>query len=87
LVPIVYALTEEALAEERRLFYVALSRAARDLHCSWARARSLGNGRAMERQPSPWLAAVARVSRSGSGRITPSDAGRRIAEIRASLHR
>lgn len=87
LVPIVYALTEEALAEERRLFYVALSRAARDLHCSWARARSLGNGRAMERQPSPWLAAVARVSRAGSGRITPSDAGRRIAEIRASLHR
>jgi DNA helicase II / ATP-dependent DNA helicase PcrA len=86
-VPIVYAVTEDARDEERRLLYVALSRASRDLHCSWARARRLGNGRRMERQPSPWLAGVARVSRAGSGRITPRDAGRRIADIRASLNR
>jgi DNA helicase II / ATP-dependent DNA helicase PcrA len=86
-VPIVYAKTEEAQDEERRLLYVALSRASRDLHCSWARARRLGNGRQMEREPSRWLAGVARLSRTGSGRITPRDAGRRIAEIRASLNR
>jgi DNA helicase-2/ATP-dependent DNA helicase PcrA len=87
LVPIVHALTDEAQAEERRLLYVALSRASRDLHCSWARARSQGGGRPMERQPSRWLAGVARVSRVGTGWITPRDAGRRIAEIRASLNR
>ena len=45
----------------------------------------MGRGQAVERQPSPWLAAVARVSRTGLGRTTPRDAGRRIAEIRAGL--
>jgi DNA helicase-2/ATP-dependent DNA helicase PcrA len=89
-VPIVYAEGDEALDEERRLLYVALSRASTDLHCSWARTRQLATGRRMERQPSPWLAAVAQVSRTGSARdgsarTTPRDAGRRIAELRASL--
>ncbi|MBF6556524.1 MAG: ATP-dependent helicase [Acidimicrobiales bacterium] len=84
-VPIVYAESAEAHDEERRLFYVALTRASHDLHCSWARVRRMGNGREMERQPSPWLAAVARVSRTGKGRVTPRDPGRRIAEIRAGL--
>ncbi len=86
-VPIIYAASAEARDEERRLLYVALTRASRDLHCSWARSRTMGNGRKMERQPSPWLASVARVSRTGTGRITPRDAGRRIAEIRAGLGR
>ena len=84
-VPIVYAGSESSRAEERRLFYVALTRASEELHCSWARSRRMGNGRQMERQPSPWLAAVARVSRTGSGRITPRDAARRIDEMRATL--
>jgi superfamily I DNA/RNA helicase len=91
-VPIVYAEGDEALDEERRLLYVALSRASTDLHCSWARGRQLSTGRRMERQPSPWLADVAQVSRTGSARdgsahTTQSDAVRRIAEIRASLER
>ena len=55
-VPIVYAESSEALDEERRLLYVALTRAARDLHCSWARSRRMANGRQMDRRPSPWLA-------------------------------
>jgi superfamily I DNA/RNA helicase len=86
-VPIVHATTPEALAEERRLLYVALTRASVQLHCSWARARRTTGGRRMDRQPSPWLAAVARVARAGTGRITPVDAGRRIAELRAGLGR
>jgi len=64
---------------------VALTRASVQLHCSWARSRRTSGGRRVDREPSPWLAAVARVSRTGSGRIGPVDAGRRIAEIRAGL--
>ncbi|MBW3669385.1 MAG: ATP-dependent DNA helicase UvrD2 [Actinobacteria bacterium] len=39
-------------AEERRLLYVALSRAEQELHCSWAEHRRA------RRSPSPWLASV-----------------------------
>ncbi len=84
-VPIIYAESDAAREEERRLLYVALTRASTDLHCSWSRARTMGHGQKVERQPSPWLAAVARVSRTGTGRPTPVETGRRIAEIRAGL--
>lgn len=86
-VPIAYAEAPEARAEERRLLYVALTRASRQLHCSWARARRMGTGRRRERDPSPWLAAVSRVSRAGLGRPAPGHAVRRIAELRAALRR
>ena len=86
-VPIVYAASSEARDEERRLLYVALTRASRELHCSWVRSRRMGNGRQMDREPSPWLAPVARVSRAGSGRLPRRDTNRMIAEIRAGLGR
>jgi DNA helicase-2/ATP-dependent DNA helicase PcrA len=54
LVPISYATTPASEAEERRLLYVALTRAATELHCSWAQQRRLG-GRLVPREPSPWL--------------------------------
>jgi len=41
-VPIVYATTPEAIEEERRLFYVGVTRARTTLHISWAAARSPG---------------------------------------------
>ncbi len=86
-VPIVYAESSEAQDEERRLLYVALTRASRDLHCSWVRSRRMANGRQMDRRPSPWLAAVARVSRAGTGRAPRRDTDQLIAEMRAGLGR
>lgn len=83
--PIVYAESEEALAEERRLLYVALTRASSNLQCSWARMRTMGGHLRVERRPSPWLAAVARQSLTGTGRIGSVQAERRIAVLRAAL--
>ena len=57
LVPVGRAETPEARAEERRLLYVAVTRAASELHCSWAERRAFG-ARSMARGPSPWLATV-----------------------------
>ena len=84
-VPIVHAGAGPAREEERRLLYVALTRASTDLYCSWARVRTMGGGRRVERRPSPWLAGVARVSRTGPLKPSPVDTGRRIAAIRAAL--
>jgi DNA helicase-2/ATP-dependent DNA helicase PcrA len=41
-VPIIYATTPDAVEEERRLFYVGVTRARTSLHVSWAAARSPG---------------------------------------------
>ena len=84
-VPIVHATTAEALAEERRLLYVALTRAGRVLECSWARSRVMGSGRAMDRTASPWVADLSDACRPGSGRREPQDAARRFADLRANL--
>lgn len=56
-VPVAYAVTEAARAEERRLLHVALTRAARRLFLSWARSRTFG-GRAVDRAVSPFLAGL-----------------------------
>ena len=51
--PIAHANTELALGEERRLFFVGLTRAEEELHISWARNRSLGSKRS--RKPSTYI--------------------------------
>ena len=50
LVPISHAKSTEALDEEQRLLYVALSRAERMLHLSWARTRTTGSRSRRERR-------------------------------------
>jgi DNA helicase-2/ATP-dependent DNA helicase PcrA len=57
LVPISHAKTPEAMDEEQRLLYVALSRAERALHLTWARERTVG-GRAARRTRSSWVQRV-----------------------------
>jgi len=55
LVPIGSARVEAALEEERRLLYVAMTRAEDELWCSWA--REAGGGRRPRRR-SRWLGAI-----------------------------
>ena len=55
LTPIGHAKTPDALAEERRLIYVAMTRAEQTLRCTWAEKRTFGS-RTVARRPSPYLA-------------------------------
>jgi DNA helicase II / ATP-dependent DNA helicase PcrA len=89
LVPIAYAETPAALAEERRLLYVAITRAEQDLRLSWAERRTLG-GRTMARQASPYLSliqvALAALSPTGDGdwQAAVATERARLAEARAA---
>ncbi|HET8969845.1 MAG TPA: ATP-dependent DNA helicase UvrD2, partial [Candidatus Nanopelagicales bacterium] len=84
--PISFADTAARVEEERRLFYVAVTRARTHLALSWARSRQPG-GRG-RRDPSPFLADVfgagepavtgaARVVRGGGSRGARDRSGRR----------
>jgi superfamily I DNA/RNA helicase len=57
LVPVRLARSEPAIDEERRLLYVAMTRAEDELWCSWARASATVDGRTV-RRPSRWLARI-----------------------------
>ncbi len=81
LVPISYARTTEARAEEQRLLHVALSRAATELHVSWARQRT------RPRKPSPWLVLVEECVASGgaAARRNHTDPKKNLARTKAAL--
>ena len=64
LLPLQYAETDLAVEEERRLFYVGVTRAKDALHCSWARSRQPG-GRS-SRRPSRFLDAIS----AGAGQVS-----------------
>jgi len=83
LVPISYARTRDALDEERRLVYVAATRAQRALHMTWAKQRTFGE-RVVSREASLYIESIekacgqpgdvngrrARTTRPRSGRST-----------------
>jgi DNA helicase-2/ATP-dependent DNA helicase PcrA len=83
MVPISHATRSAALEEERRLLYVALTRAERDLWCSWARQRMVF-GKSWSCDPSPYVAAL----RQASPERQPHDpvaTSTRIAGLRSAL--
>jgi DNA helicase-2/ATP-dependent DNA helicase PcrA len=68
-VPIIYAQSDDAIEEERRLLYVGATRARQRLYLSWSLARSAGGRRT--RTPSRFLDGL-RGERPGSGRSRPA---------------
>ena len=64
--PIIYAQTDDAIEEERRLLYVGVTRARERLYLSWALARSPGGRRT--RKPSRFIADLL-VGQSGRDRL------------------
>ena len=83
-VPIHHADTPDEVDEERRLLYVALTRARDELHCTWARSRAFGS-RSMNRSPSPWLAAIETTLGVAPTQVSRSDGARRASAARAAL--
>ena len=84
LVPISFARTPDAQAEEQRLFYVALTRAEHTVHCSWAQERQFG-ARASSRNPSPYLQLVEDALDRLTNTIRPVDQRQQAAAQRQRL--
>ena len=84
LVPIGLAKSPEAQEEERRLFYVAVTRAERVLRCSWAEQRTFGT-RTSNRSPSPFLDEVEHVLAALAAGESVEDWRPRIAAPRDKL--
>jgi ATP-dependent exoDNAse (exonuclease V) beta subunit len=85
LLPIASARTPAAVEEERRLLYVALTRAEEELWCRWFEhpgAGAAGGG------PSPWLAPIERAIGQLEKEAAPTAAAEvsaRVAELRQRL--
>lgn len=84
LVPIGYATSPAARDEERRLLYVALTRAEEELRLHWSRSRRVG-GERRDRTPSPYLAAVEATLGRLAQRARPVDGTGRLRAERARL--
>ncbi len=74
LVPLSSATSPAAVAEERRLLYVATSRAGEELHVSWAGPT-----------PSRWVTSLAAVTASLAVRPAPDEQRRRLADLRHTV--
>ena len=84
LVPIGHASTPAAEAEERRLLYVAVTRAQELLRCTWAERRSFG-AKAIPRSASPYVEAIEMTINLLDQGVAPSDLRAKIAAERARL--
>ncbi len=82
--PIGHAKTPDAVAEEHRLIYVALTRARRHLHLHWASERRFGD-RKSNRSPSPMLDDIGAASRGEDPRRARSKSARNAAELRKGM--
>jgi len=82
--PIGHAKTDDAIAEEHRLIYVALTRARRELHVHWAQERKFGD-RVSKRQPSPLLDVISAAARGVDPRMARSRSAVNASEIRKGL--
>jgi DNA helicase II / ATP-dependent DNA helicase PcrA len=89
LVPIASARSEAARLEERRLLYVALTRAEDKLVCSWARfADERARAGDRSRVPTPWLEEFARARAElerAAAPAPPEAAAAHLARLRARL--
>lgn len=83
-VPIAYASSAAAMDEERRLLYVALTRARSDLWCSWSENRSTAEGMRACR-PSRFVAAVRAASQSERRERSEEDLALLFAHLRSRL--
>jgi DNA helicase II / ATP-dependent DNA helicase PcrA len=84
LVPIGHARTADDLAEERRLFYVALTRAEQEVRCTWAESRTFGE-RAAARTRSPYLDEVESACTALLAGEAPTDWVAHLSAQRAAL--
>ncbi len=82
--PIGHAKTPDAIAEEHRLIYVALTRAKRQLHLHWATERKFGD-RVSSRKPSPMLDDIGAAARGQDPRASRSRSAQRAGEARRNL--
>jgi ATP-dependent exoDNAse (exonuclease V) beta subunit len=88
LVPLASATGAPARAEERRLLYVALTRAEDELWCSWAAGPATPGPADECRPPSPWLEAIeAACSRLAAEDVLPDpgQTAHHLAALRARL--
>jgi DNA helicase-2/ATP-dependent DNA helicase PcrA len=85
-VPIGHADSPAERAEERRLLYVAVTRAERELHCSWAERRTFGS-RAHTRTASPWLEPIEATLKALAGGGDGTEWRQHVSEGRATIRR
>jgi DNA helicase-2/ATP-dependent DNA helicase PcrA len=80
-VPIGHATTPAAEAEERRLLYVAITRARELVRCSWAERRTFG-AKSIPRSPSPYLEPIEMTIALLAKGVAPRDLRAKIAAER-----
>ena len=85
-VPIHHAETDADVDEERRLLYVALTRARDELHCTWARSRTFGS-RTMNRSPSMWVDSIETTLGVAPTELSRAQGAERARSARRSVRR